>query len=79
MGLKLVIAEKPSVAQSIAKVIGSEKKRDGYLDIWRAMDTWSAGALDTLLSWHRRMSMIRNIRNGGRRTFRSFRIPSAMK
>ena len=28
---KLVIAEKPSVAQSIAKVIGAYKREDGYL------------------------------------------------
>ena len=30
--MKLVIAEKPSVAQSIAKVIGAEKREDGYLE-----------------------------------------------
>ena len=28
--MKLVIAEKPSVAISIAKVIGATKKKDGY-------------------------------------------------
>ena len=28
--MKLVIAEKPSVAISIAKVIGANKKKDGY-------------------------------------------------
>lgn len=39
--MKLVIAEKPSVAQSIAKVIGADKREDGYLErnmmifIWR--------------------------------------------
>lgn len=32
MSYKLVIAEKPSVAQSIAKVIGADKREDGYLD-----------------------------------------------
>lgn len=30
--IKLVIAEKPSVAQSIAKVIGTDKREDGYLE-----------------------------------------------
>ena len=30
--MKLVIAEKPSVANSIGKVIGSNKKKDGYLE-----------------------------------------------
>ena len=27
-----IIAEKPSVAQSIAKVIGADKREDGYLE-----------------------------------------------
>ena len=30
--MKLVIAEKPSVAQSLAKVIGANKRQDGYLE-----------------------------------------------
>ena len=30
--IKLVIVEKPSVAQSIAKVIGVDKRKDGYLE-----------------------------------------------
>ena len=30
--MKLVLAEKPSVAQSIAKVLGATKREDGYLD-----------------------------------------------
>ena len=30
--IRLVIAEKPSVAQSIAKVIGADKREDGYLE-----------------------------------------------
>ncbi|NCC68804.1 MAG: DNA topoisomerase III, partial [Clostridia bacterium] len=29
---KLVIAEKPSVAQSIAAVLGANARRDGYLE-----------------------------------------------
>ena len=29
--MKLVIAEKPSVALSLAKVLGATKKHDGYL------------------------------------------------
>ena len=32
MSYKLVIAEKPSVAPSIAKVIGADKREDGYLE-----------------------------------------------
>ena len=30
--MKLVIAEKPSVAQSIAKVIGAYDRKDGYVE-----------------------------------------------
>lgn len=30
--MKLVLAEKPSVAQSIAKVLGASKREDGYLE-----------------------------------------------
>ena len=30
--MKLVIAEKPSVAQSLARVIGATKRQDGYLE-----------------------------------------------
>ena len=32
MSYKLVIAEKPSVAQSITKVIGADKREDRYLE-----------------------------------------------
>ena len=32
MSYKLVIAEKPSVKQSIEKVIGADKREDGYLE-----------------------------------------------
>ena len=38
--MKLVIAEKPSVAQSLAKVIGATEKKKG---IWKETGTWSAG------------------------------------
>ena len=30
--MKLVIAEKPSVAQSLAAVLGAATRRDGYLE-----------------------------------------------
>lgn len=35
MSYKLVIAEKPSVAQSIAKVIGADKREDRCLEARR--------------------------------------------
>lgn len=31
--MKLVLAEKPSVAQSIAKVLGAAKREDGYFPL----------------------------------------------
>ncbi len=43
--MKLVIVEKPSVAQSIAKVIGAEKKRDGYLEGNGYLVSWCFGHL----------------------------------
>lgn len=38
--MKLVLAEKPSVAQSLAKVLGANKRCDGF---WKAMAISSAG------------------------------------
>ena len=32
MSYQLIIAEKPSVARSIAGVIGADKKQDGYME-----------------------------------------------
>ena len=45
MGNRLVIAEKPSVAQSIAKVIGADRKRDGYLEGSGYLVSWCFGHL----------------------------------
>ena len=38
--MKLIIAEKPSVARDIARVLGVKTKEEGYL---RGTGTWSAG------------------------------------
>ncbi|BBD22830.1 DNA topoisomerase 3 [Streptococcus constellatus] len=43
--MKLVIAEKPSVAISIAKVIGANKKKDGYYEGNGYMVSWCVGHL----------------------------------
>jgi len=43
--MKLVIAEKPSVAQSIAKVIGATEKKDGYLQGEGFLVSWCVGHL----------------------------------
>ena len=42
---KLVIAEKPSVARSIAAVIGAEQKRNGYLEGNGYLVSWCVGHL----------------------------------
>ena len=41
----LVISEKPSVAQSIAKVLGAYKKEDGYLAGRDCLVSWCLGHL----------------------------------
>lgn len=43
--MKLVIAEKPSVAQSIAKVIGAASRKDGYLEGNGYIVSWCIGHL----------------------------------
>ena len=50
MSYKLVIAEKPSVAQSIAKVIGADKREDGYLEGNGYIVSWCVGHLGELAS-----------------------------
>ena len=44
-GLKLVIAEKPSVALSLAKVIGATQRGDGYLSGGGYVVSWCVGHL----------------------------------
>ena len=43
--MKLVLAEKPSVAQSIAKVSGAAKREDGYLEGNGYVVSWCVGHL----------------------------------
>jgi len=43
--LKLVIAEKPSVAISIAKVLGANSRRDGYIEGNNYIVSWCVGHL----------------------------------
>ena len=43
--MKLVIAEKPSVAQSLAKVLGANKRCDGYLEGNGYIVSWCVGHL----------------------------------
>lgn len=43
--MRLVITEKPSVAGSIAKVLGADKKKDGYLEGNDCLISWCVGHL----------------------------------
>ena len=45
MSIQLVIAEKPSVARSIAGVIGADQKRDGYMEGNGYLVSWCIGHL----------------------------------
>lgn len=40
-----IIAEKPSVARSIAEIVGAKTKKDGYLEGNNYMVTWAFGHL----------------------------------
>ena len=42
---RLVIAEKPSVAQSIASVLGAVNRKDGYLEGGGYLVSWCFGHL----------------------------------
>ncbi len=43
--MKLVLAEKPSVAQPLAKVLGANKRFDGYLEGNGYIVSWCIGHL----------------------------------
>ena len=46
--MRLVIAEKPSVAQSIAAVLGAKSRHDGYLEGSGYIVSWCFGVLAEL-------------------------------
>ncbi|MBQ2897640.1 MAG: DNA topoisomerase III [Clostridia bacterium] len=48
MGKIVVLAEKPSVARELARVLGSTKRADGYIDGSTYTVTWALGHLVTL-------------------------------
>jgi DNA topoisomerase-3 len=43
--MKLVIAEKPSVARSLARMISADKRCDGYLEGGGYLVSWCVGHL----------------------------------
>ncbi|NMP24583.1 toprim domain-containing protein [Sulfobacillus harzensis] len=46
--MRVIIAEKPSVALDIARVLGTPKKQDGYVSVGEDVVTWAYGHLGTL-------------------------------
>ena len=46
--MKLIIAEKPSLARNIVNAIGNMKKKDGYFENDEYLVTWAFGHLFTL-------------------------------
>lgn len=43
--MKLIIAEKPSVAQTIAAALGVKEKKDGYIEGGGYLISWCVGHL----------------------------------
>ena len=43
--MRFVIAEKPSVAMSIAKVLGASSRKDGYMEGGNILVSWCVGHL----------------------------------
>lgn len=72
----LIIAEKPSVAQAIAAVVGS---KNGRTAICPALSTLSAGVSAIWSSWHRPMPTMKPIKPGERKTCPSSRLSGNMK
>ena len=62
--MKLVVAEKPSVAQSLAAVLGAKEKKDGYLEGSGWLVSWCVGHLVELAQ---RKPMGSSTPNGGMR------------
>lgn len=48
--MKLVLAEKPSVAMSLSKVIGANQRGDGYMEGNGYLVSWCVGHLVELAS-----------------------------
>ena len=48
--MKLVLAEKPSVAMSLSKVIGANQRGDGYMEGNSYLVSWCVGHLVELAS-----------------------------
>ena len=80
--MKLVLAEKPSVAMSLSKVIGADQRGDGYMG---AMATLSVGVWGIWWNFPSRKPMMKSMQSGSMMIFRfcrdigSIRCPPARK
>ena len=74
--MELVIAEKPSVAQSIAAVLGATQRKDGYLEGNEYLVSWCVGHLVELVQPE---SYEEHGRNGVMTIFRSSHRNGGMK
>lgn len=45
MGKILIVAEKPAAGQDIARVVGADKKHNGYMEGSKYIVTWAVGHL----------------------------------
>lgn len=67
--MKLVIAEKPSAAQSYAKALNITAKK---ADILRETDISLLGVSDILQAWRTQRRMMKNTRYGNMRIYLSY-------
>ena len=69
--MKLVLAEKPSIAQSIAKVLGENKREDGFLI--------GNGYIVSWWNWHSRNATMNDIPNGSVQICLFFLLTGSMR
>ena len=74
--MKLVIAEKPAVAMSLATVLGATERKDGYLEGSGYLVSWCVGHL---LELAQPEAYKNSTPNGGMRIFQSYRKTGNMK
>ena len=72
--MKLVIAEKPSVAMALASVLGARTRKDGYVEGNGYIVSWCFGHLAELASAE---AYDENTPNGAARTCPLFPIPGS--
>ena len=78
--MKLVLAEKPSVAMSLSKVIGANQRGDGYMEGNGYLVSWCVGHLVELSQpeAYDEKPMMRSMLSGGMMIFRFCRNIGSM-